>query len=85
MTDTEMSLLAIHRAPAVPLNAICEQYLNLNPKSANALAAINELPLPTFRMSESRKSPRMVAVKHLARYIDARANGAAKEWEKSQV
>lgn len=33
-------------------------------------AAVNQLPVPTFRASESQKAPRLVHVDDLARWLD---------------
>lgn len=85
MTPTELQLLALHRAPAVPLDAICDTYLNMSRGTARAEAALNRLPFATFKLSESRKAPVMVKVTDLARHIDASHQCAQKEWENSKV
>lgn len=48
-------------------------------------AALNELPIPTFRAAESQKAPRLVHVDDLARWLDEQRARARQQWEKSQV
>ena len=76
MTDTEIMLLAVHRAPAVPLSDICEKYLNLQPKQANEKARLRTLPIPAWRLTESQKAPFMVRLADLAKLIDDTAAAA---------
>jgi hypothetical protein len=83
-TTTEM-LFVVHRGPTAKLQDICDKYLNLAWNQARAKAALNQLPFPTFRLTESVKSPLMVYVKDLAAHIDTQHALAEKEWEKSQV
>lgn len=84
-SDTQLQLLALHRAPAVRLEAICEHYLNLSPVVARQRAALNTLPFPTFRMTDSGKAPLMVKIVDLAKHIDATHEVASAEWENSKV
>lgn len=83
--STEIELLALHRAPAVKLDDISEHYFGISPLVARQRAALNRLPVPTFRASDSAKAPVLVHVKDLAKHIDSRRESAAKEWENSQV
>ena len=85
MSPTEVHLLAALKAPVVPLYDICDKWLNLNPKSARELAALNTLPFPTFRISDSRSAPLLVSVHDLAEHIDARHAQAKETWTRSQV
>lgn len=85
MSPTELQLLALHRAPAVCLDAICEGYLSMNRETARAAAALNRLPFPTFRLHESRKAPVMVKVSDLAAHIDGVHRCAQREWQHSQA
>lgn len=82
---TEIELLALHRAPAVKLEAICELYFGMSPVVARQRAALNRLPVPTFRATDSAKAPLLVRVTDLAKHIDACRDKAAREWEASQV
>ena len=85
MTPTEIALLATFRTPAVRLDDICEKYFNLSLRRANYQASLQLLPVPTFRMSESRKAPRMVKISDLAKFLDERAEVGKKDWVASQV
>lgn len=84
-TSTKLQLIAMYRGPAVQLEEICERYLSLSWHTARNRAALNLLPFPTFKLTDSRKAPLMVTVDDLARHIDASRDAARKEWELSQV
>lgn len=84
-TDTEVMLLALHRSPVVPLASICETWFGLGEPEARRRAALNTLPVPTFRGVDSNKAPLLVHVRDLARLADERAAAAADHWQRSQV
>ena len=55
---------------------ICEKYLGMKPATAEKKALLGELALPTFRIGESQKAPRLIHLEDLAEYIDkARKKG----------
>lgn len=83
-TPTELALIATF-GPAVPLEAIADHYLGVEPRLARKMAAKGELPVPTFRLRDSNKAPLMVRSDHLAAYIDHRSKEAQKEWTESQL
>lgn len=85
MATTEVKLLAVYNSPVVPLADVCEPYLGMNVKVAYQRAALNRLPFPVFRLSESQKAPLVVDVADLARHIDAQRECAKRSWENSQV
>lgn len=85
MTPTEITLLALHKRVAVQVEEISEHYLGLSPLVARQRAAMNRLPFPTFRVTESAKSPLLVNVSDLAKHIDQQYEVAQKEWKKSQT
>jgi len=85
MTPTEIQLLATLKAPAVPLNEVCDRYLGLGSAHAMREAALNRLPFPTFRLATSRKAPVMVNISDLARHIDQQHESAKRSWVNSQV
>lgn len=85
MTPTELQLLALHRAPTVCLDDISETYLSLSPERARRAAALNQLPFPTFRLTDSQKAPVMVKLSDLAAHIDGAHRCAKDSWEHSQV
>ena len=85
MTKTELMLLATYRDPMIPLSLICEKYFNMQLKSAQAKAALNLLPVPTWRLIDSRKAPLMVRLTDLATYLDSRSDTERARWEQSQL
>lgn len=85
MTKTELMLLATYRDPMIPLSLICEKYFNMQIKSARDSAALNRLPVPTWRLTDSRKAPLMVRLTDLASYLDSRSDTERERWEKSQL
>lgn len=85
MNPTELRLLVVHDAATVPLEDICVRYLNLSWQKARDAAALNRLPFPTFRLTDSRKAPLMVSITDLAQHIDARHTAATATWANSQV
>jgi hypothetical protein len=85
MTPTEIQLLATLKGPVVPLYEICDKWLNMKPQTAREAAALNNLPFPTFRISDSRSAPLLVSVHDLADHIDARYATAKEGWTRSQV
>ena len=85
MSPTEMQLLAVHRTPAVPLADICDKYLSLSYREASRKAAMNALPLPAFRMTDSQRAPYMVRITHLAELIDRSTECAKASWDTSQT
>lgn len=85
MTPTELALLACHRSPVIALEHICKDHLGVGYERACELAALNRLPLPTFRLTESKRAPLMVHYSDLAAFIDSTRETAAASWERSQL
>ena len=85
MTPTEVMLLAVHRAPLIPLADICKQYFNVGPKKAREKAALNLLPVPAWRLLDSREAPLMVRLSDLAAYIDTQGDAEKAQHAKSQI
>lgn len=83
--NTAFLLMAQYEKTALPLSDISEVYFGLSPEEANRRAKLNRLPVPTFQMASSQKSPRLVHVEDLAKHIDTQRTAARKEWEKSQI
>lgn len=82
---TSLALMSIYKAPVIPLAEICERYFALSYEEAIRKAYRNELPVPAFRLSTSRKSPLMVSAEALGAYIDAQQQAAQASWQRSQV
>lgn len=85
MTDTEITLLAVHRSPMVPLADICRQYFGVGITEARRKASLNLLPVPCWRLVESQKAPLMVRLTDLAAFIDSSSAEAREAWTKSQI
>ena len=69
----------------IPLKDICEEYFGLSEGEARKRANLNQLPVPTIRLSDSQKSPLYVHVADLATLIDARRKKASEQWRRSQI
>lgn len=82
---TSLALMSIYKAPAIPLAEVCERYFSLSYEEALKKAARNELPVPTFRLTNSRKAPMMVSAEALGAWIDKTESEARAMWERSQV
>lgn len=84
-SPTVLALCTQYRGPVVPLEAISQAYFGLGYREACRAAALNRLPVPTFRLTPSQKAPLLVHAADLARHIDAQQLNASLEWEKSQL
>lgn len=82
---TSLALMSLYKSPAIPLADICERYFALSYDEALKKAARNELPVPTFRLTSSRKAPLMVSAEELGNWIDKTQAEARSLWERSQV
>ncbi len=82
---TSLALMSIYKSPAIPLADVCEKFFALSYEEALKKAARNELPVPAFRLSSSRKAPMMVSAEALGAWIDKTEADARKLWERSQV
>lgn len=68
----------------IPLEDVCEKMFNVNITVARRKAALNTLPVPAFRISNSRKGPLYVRKTDLAALLEARykkAHGAQQRME----
>jgi len=82
---TSLALMAIFETPVVPLSAVCERYFSLSYEEALKKAARNELPVPAFRLTNSRKAPMMVSAETLGAWIDKTEAEAKALWQRSQI
>lgn len=85
MTPTELRLFAQHRKMLLPLADICEEYFGVNAETAGRKASLHALPVPAWRLIDSKKAPLLVHLSDLARLIDERSEATAVEHAKSQV
>jgi len=82
--NTMFLLMAEFETSTIPLATIAERYLGMRPVTADKKAGCGELPIPTFRMDNSQKCPRMVHVSDLAEFIDNQRKAAKKELKNCQ-
>lgn len=74
--NTFYFLMAEYETVTPALADICEKYLGMKPATAEKKAGLGELSLPTFRVVQSQKAPRLVHLSDLAEWIDkARKEG----------
>ncbi len=80
MMNTMFLLMAEFETSTIPLATIAERYLGMKPAYADKRAGAGDLPIPTFRIGDTQKAPRMVHVKDLADFIDKRRREAKIEF-----
>ena len=68
--NTFYLLMAEFETVTPSLANVSEKYLGLKPSTAEKKALLGELALPTFRIGESQKAPRLVHLGDLAEHID---------------
>jgi len=83
--NTNFALLARFETPIINLNDICEEFFGVSVKTAKQRIKCQDFPVPTFRLTESERSPVFVKVEDLAVYIDKRYSEAFQEWNKVQA
>ncbi|SFN64992.1 pyocin activator PrtN family protein [Xenorhabdus japonica] len=82
--NTVFLLMAEFETSQIPLSVIAEKYLKLSPTTAERKANEGKLKIPTYKMNDSQKSPRIVHLHDLAEYIDEQRELAVKELERIQ-
>ncbi len=82
---TSLALMAIYKTPVIPLTEVCERFFGLSYEEALKKAARNELPVPAFRLTNSRKAPFVVSAEALGNWIDKQEAAAVALWQRSQV
>ena len=83
--NTAFLLMAQFERATVPLAEIAEEYLGMTAPVAQREALMHNLPIPTFRLRDSNKSPLLVHIDDLAAHIDQARAKAKKAWDKSQL
>lgn len=81
--QTVFLLMAIHNDVVLPLSTVAEKYLGMSPRKAKEMAAAGSLPVASFRLLQSQKSPRLVHLQDLADYIDKKREEANRQWQRS--
>jgi Pyocin activator protein PrtN len=82
---TSLALMAIYKTPVIPLSEVCERYFSLSYEEALKKAARNELPVPAFRLTTSRKAPYVISAEALGDWIDKQEAAAKVLWQRSQI
>ncbi|MDI6636799.1 pyocin activator PrtN family protein [Pantoea dispersa] len=82
--NTVFLLMAEFETSTIPLSVVAERYLGMRPATADKKAGCGELPIPTFRIGNSQKSPRIVHVSDLAEFIDNQRKAAKQELKNCQ-
>ncbi|MBP4048983.1 pyocin activator PrtN family protein [Chromobacterium violaceum] len=82
---TAWLLMAQYETPSIPLAKVCEEHFGLSEAEANRAACLNKLPVPTYRVGESKRAPRHIHINDLAALIDQRHAEAQRSWRTSQV
>lgn len=77
--NTTFLLMAEFETAVIPLSEIAEKYLGMRPATAENKALTGQLSLPTFRVGDTQKAPRMVHISDLAEHIDRRRAEAKME------
>lgn len=83
MNSTVFLLLAEFETGQIPLEKVCEKYLDMDLRTALRKAGVQQLPFPVYRAG-SQKSPYLVNVNDLAAYLDEKRTKAADVWQKMQ-
>ncbi|GAB7228722.1 hypothetical protein D8T51_21605 [Vibrio vulnificus] len=85
LTMTHHLLLAqFGNRTLIPVEELAEPYLGVAVNTAKRKAKCNELPFPCFRVGLSQKSPYVVHLSELVKYIDQRTNEARSLWKTYQ-
>ncbi|WP_228767486.1 pyocin activator PrtN family protein [Vibrio hibernica] len=86
LTMTHHLLLAqfSHRL-LIPIEEIAENYLGMAVATARRKANAYALPFPTIRIGDNQRSPMMVHIDDLVRYIDKQKKEAEMLWMEFQV
>lgn len=68
----ELLLIVVHRGPIIPLSEICEQYFGIGPALAIQAAMRHRLPVPAFKLRDSKRAPFLVSCSDLAKLLEKR-------------
>lgn len=79
--NTVFLLMTEFNTPTIPLSQIAERYLGMKPETANKKSNAGGLPIPSFRLDDGQKAPRVVHITDLANFIDKKCEEAKKELE----
>ncbi|GIU23089.1 pyocin activator PrtN family protein [Shewanella schlegeliana] len=87
ITHTTRSLLAaqFNNQAIIRVEEIAKTLLGMEPNTAKRKAANFALPFPTFRLSDSQKSPWLVTFDELVKYVERKSCERAKLWQRMQA
>ena len=63
-------LILVYRSPIVELTEICERYFGMSHREANTAAVRHQLPVPAFKLTDSRRAPFLVSCFDLAKALE---------------
>jgi hypothetical protein len=73
-------LMAEFEEADIPLAKVAPKYLGMDERTWKRAASLQQLPFPVFRAG-NQKSPWLVSVNELARFLDAREANAKRDWK----
>lgn len=82
--NTQFALLARFGSSTVQLKIISEEFFGIAAKTAEQKAKGQDLPVPTFKLRDSERSPTLVNISDLATFIDEQYAIALKDWQSIQ-
>ena len=82
--NTSFALLARFESPTVDLKDICDEFFGITPKTAEQRVKSCDLPVPTFKLRDSKRCPTLVKIEDLAAYIDKQHSEAKQQWQSAQ-
>jgi hypothetical protein len=83
--NTIFLLLAEFGTSTIPLADVSEKYFGMKAATAEKKALLGDLPIATFRASDSQKAPRMIHVQDLADHIDQQRKKGREQFEKMKT
>jgi hypothetical protein len=79
---TFLLLMSEFEALHVPAERVAQKYLGLGKRECYDQANQAKLPFPTFRSSESRKSPLLCDLRDVAEWLDKLRHSHRSGWQK---
>ena len=78
--NTQFALLARYGTNLLELKKISQEFFGISPKTAEQMAKACTLPVPSFKLRHSERSPTFIKVDDLANYIDKCHRQAKEDW-----
>jgi hypothetical protein len=82
--NTAFALMARFESPTVELKEICLEFFGYTKNTAEQKAKACALPVPTFKLRDSERSPSLVKIVDLANYIDKCHQESKQDWDSIQ-